>query len=409
MSEKELNYSNLKVVWEWLCSKYDFKRDIVKNRIVWKEAGKEEDYKILTDEQLNTIAIEAGFAGLKSCSPANISLFLFSHYTDTFHPIREYLNKVSIKRKRSIISQLCRCIKTTNDVAFEKFFTKWLASSVANAVNDLGCQNHTCLTFTGGQFAGKTTFFEWLCPPLLKDYIYTGEIDLHSKDSLWKLSEYWFVNLEEQIKALNKADANTMKHLITLPHIKGRKPYGRLEAQGYRLANFLASSNDDDFLTDPTGSRRYLCFRILKIDNVGYNKINIDDLWSEAFHYYKENPTSYFVDSKDIEELTVNNQEFVSVTQEQEYVNNFFSKPKERQPFYLMPSTVIRDFLRLETGNQILKDRAIGIALKNNGFAQISHRFGSNEFPVKVWKLALNNKPAHGTISQYEQNSFTND
>lgn len=410
MAKEEFNYSALKILWDWLCSKYEFKRDVIKNRILWRDATKKikGDFNVLQDEELNTISIEAGLQGLKQSSPKNITMFLYSNYTPTYNPILEYLERVSKKRPMGIIHQLSKCITTQNAAAFERYLRKWLASSVANVVNKYGCQNHTCLTFTGNQFAGKTTFFEWLCPKELKDYLFTGEIDLRSKDSLWKLAEYWFVNIEEQIKALNKQDANTMKQLITLPHVKGRKPYGRLEATGYRIANFTASTNDDDFLTDPTGSRRFLCFKIDKINDdkkTGYQSIDIDELWAEAYWYYKNNPVEYYVTAKDIEEVQENNKQFVHLSQEQEYININLLKPNTPgKKVYVAPSTVIRDYLRAVSLNQTLKERNVGIALKNNGYEQISHRVKEGAYPVKGWRFSLVNDANDHNLCNYTIN-----
>ncbi len=405
--KEEINYSALKQMWDWLCSKYEFRRDVIKGRILWRPANtskspnkKEKDFILLTNEQLNTISIEAGFSGLKSCSPSNIEMFLYSNYTEEINPVVNYLTYVSYKCSEGAIKKLCGYIQTTNNPLFEYHLTKWFASSVANALIKKGCQNHTCFTLTGGQGAGKTTLYNWFCPPELKDYMFNGEIDLRSKDTIWKLSEYWLINIEEQIKALNRADANTMKYIITLSEIKGRKPYGRLEVQGYRLGNFLAGTNEDDFLTDTSGNRRYPAFRVLSIDEA-YKKIKIDDIWTEAYHYYNNNPGSYFVKTEDMEALTKNNEQFLSVTQEQEYVNSFFSKPEAGKPFHLIPATAIRDFLSLETGNKNLKDRNVGIALKKNGFDQMGHRFKDSDFPVRVWKLRVTKGKNIGTLEYY--------
>jgi len=403
--KEEINYSALKQMWDWLCSKYEFRRDVIKGRILWRDALKpgkpnDKDFEVLTDEKLNTISIEAGFSGLKSSTASNITLFLFSHYTEEINPVADYLKRVAKRRPVDAIKKLCGYIQTHDNKMFEKHLRKWLASSIANALIPKGCQNHTCLTLTGGQGAGKTTLFKWFCPPELSDYMYNGEIDLRSKDTLWKLAEYWIINLEEQIKSLNRQDSNTMKQIITLPDVKGRKPYGRLEAIGYRLANFLAGSNDDDFLNDPTGSRRFPSFKVVKIDEA-YNKMKIDDIWAEAYHYYEQNPTSYYVTAEDFDELQKNNEQFVHVTQEAEYISNFIAHPKENMPYYLLPATALRDYMRFETGNQGLKERAIGIALKTNGFEQLSHRFTGADIPAKVWKVRVIAGKNIGTLDKY--------
>ncbi len=199
-----------------------------------------------------------------------------------------------------------------------------------------------------------------------------------------------------RLKNLNKKDANKVKELFSLPDIKGRKPYGKLETQGFRIANFMASTNDEDFLVDATGNRRFLCFKVEKINDQEYSKIKIDDIWAEAYHYYRENTNNYYVTPTDIVELEENNKQFLHVTQEYEYCNLYFKKPAENDTYYLLPASIIRDYLRILTMCQIIKDRNIGIALKQLNFEQVTHRFTGSSFGIKVWKVALINDKIDG-------------
>lgn len=408
--ERQKNYSNstLKLISDWLHSQYEFKRDIIKTRIIFRPLNSNKQFRVLEDPQLNTMCVNADFSGLKQAKPATVMMYLSSEHIPPYDAIVEYLERVGKNRVTGKIDQLCSCIKTNNDALFKRYFKKWLASSVANALIKRGCQNHTCLVFTGGQGAGKTTFFNWLCPGELSEYMITGEIDLKKvSETTWKLAEYWFINLEEQIKALHKQDANTVKQLITLPTISGRRPYGRLDAHGYRLANFLASTNDEDFLNDPSGSRRFLCFKIESI-NLAYQKINIDDIWCEAYHFFKDNPNDYFLTSTDIEDLLKNNEAFVYNTQEEEYVSAFFSIPQPKDDYYLMQATSIRDFIKLETGNNNLKDRNIGVALRKRGFEIVSHKFQGSPFSVKAYKVQVISGAHRPSLEKYHAHPNNN-
>jgi len=402
--QKAPNYNALKQMWEYLTEKYEFKRDIIKSRILWRERDSDNKaFNILDDEKLNTMSIDLGFQGYKSCSPSNITLFLYSEFTPVYDPVVEYLKDCAKRKPTKAIDALAETVVTTQPELWKKYLRKWLVASVANVMQKVGCQNHMCLTLTGGQGKGKTTWLTYLCPSDLADYIYTGELDLGKKaDTVWKLAEYWFVNIEEQIKSLNRADSNTMKSLITLPDIKGRRPYGRLEAQGRRIANFMASTNDDDFLMDATGSRRYLCFKVLDI-KPDYKKVKINEVWAEAYNLYTSGDFRYWMDDKDIEELQQNNKEFAYRSQEYEYVAQFFSTPCDKhKPTHLAPATVIRDYLRFETQNNNLKEKYIGLSMKDLGFEQISARVNGSPFPVKVWKVRLNTGTTYQPFNKYQ-------
>ena len=118
------------------------------------------------------------------------------------------------------------------------------------------------LVLTGEQGKFKTTFLDLLCPEELKSYLFTGKIDPQGKDIQTLIAEYLFINIDDQLKALNKRDENELKNLITTPRVKYRRPYDTYIEEYPHLASFIASVNGNDFLTDPTGSRRFLPLRL---------------------------------------------------------------------------------------------------------------------------------------------------
>ena len=81
---------------------------------------------------------------------------------------------------------------------------------------------------------------------------------VQGRDVQTLIAEYLFINIDDQLKALNKRDENELKNLITTPRVKYRRPYDTYIEECPHLASFMASVNGNDFLTDPTGSRRFL-------------------------------------------------------------------------------------------------------------------------------------------------------
>ena len=72
----------------------------------------------------------------------------------------------------------------------------------------------------------KITFLDLLCPPELHGYSYTGKIYPQEKDTLTYAGQNLIINIDDQLKALNKRDENELKNLITCPMVKYRTPYG---------------------------------------------------------------------------------------------------------------------------------------------------------------------------------------
>jgi predicted P-loop ATPase len=384
---EDFNNTPLGILWQWLDSKYNFERDLIKGEILYQEKSSK-DWLIMEDKTLDMLSVKATFLGFKSADKLKIKMLLNSHLVVEKDFIKIYLDRV--KKTNNVtgsIHKFLNCIQTTNQPLFLKYLTKWLVGCVANTIVKDGCLNHICPILTGGQGAGKTTLIQYLMPAELKKYLFNGEFDLNTKkDCYWKLVDYWIINLEEQIQALNRQDSNTMKALITMPDVKGRKPYGMMDTRGYRIGNLIASTNEEGFLSDSTGSRRYPSFKILKINVEQYKKINIDLVWAEAMQLFESKTFCYWVTGEDAEELKNSNKQFQDLSQEHELVEHFFEVVKtKKEATHASQTTFIHTFLTLETGNKNLSSYRIGKALKSMDFINDSHKGFNDLYSTKKW------------------------
>lgn len=264
------------------------------------------------------------------------------------------------------------------------YLTKWLVAVVANAMDDRECRNHTCLVLTGEQGKFKTTFLDLFCPPALHGYSYTGKIYPQEKDTLTYIGQNLIVNIDDQLKALNKRDENELKNLITCPMVKYRMPYDKYVEEHPHLANFVASVNGNDFLTDPTGSRRFLPFEVLSIDIKRAKAISMDSVYAEAKALLKSG-FRYWFDDDEIAELYRESEDFQVQTAEMELLLRCFEKPTEDESYLLMTTTEILTYLGIYTHQPLLAKR-MGEALKKAGYIKISKRRNGGN-PIYVYKI----------------------
>ena len=225
-------------------------------------------------------------------SSDNLYSIIESSFSPRINPIQEYFKALpevdasevlhKIEVNQSTIANLASCVIVRNSEKWLPYLTKWLVAVVTNAMDDRECRNHTCLVLTGEQGKFKTTFLDLLCPPALKGYSYTGKIYPQEKDTLTYIGQNLIVNIDDQLKALNMRDENELKNLITCPMVKYRMPYDKYVEEHSHLASFVASVNGNDFLTDPTGSRRFLPFEVLAIDIERAKEISMDAVYTEA-------------------------------------------------------------------------------------------------------------------------------
>ena len=234
---------------------YDFRFNTVKSRTEYRAACSSDLYQPVTKFALNTFRRRLDATADIATSTDNIRMILESDIARKAHPIQEYFNALPLLNpaEHGHIGRLLNTVQVANP-------GKWVIGVVANAMNDTGCQNHTCLVLTGdrqGQF--KSWWLDNLCPTPLKNYLFTGKIDPQGKDILTLIAEYLFINIDDQLKELNKQNENALKNLITTPAVKYRRPYDIYIEEYPHLASFMASVNGNEFLTDPTGSRSRCC------------------------------------------------------------------------------------------------------------------------------------------------------
>ncbi len=368
---------------------YDFRFNIVKSRTEYRAANTCDLYQPVTKFALNSFRRRLDVTAGITTSADNIRMILESDFAEKVHPIREYFTTLPLLNpaKDGYIKRLLDTVQVANPDKWEEYFTKWLVGVVANAMNDTGCQNHTCLVLTGdkqGQF--KTWWLDNLCPSPLKNYLFTGKIDPQSKDILTLIAEYLFINIDDQLKELNKQNENALKNLITTPAVKYRRPYDIYIEEYPHLASFMASVNGNEFLTDPTGSRRFLPFEVLHIDKPKAENICMDNVYSEVMYLYRKRVRYWFNDSE-IEELHLTNSGFEVQTVEFEMLMQYFEKPSdEEESLFFMTTAQILTRLRDVCPMQ-LSEKRLGEALRKAGFKRVQKRINNSNYSVYGYRI----------------------
>ena len=368
---------------------YDFRFNTVKSRTEYRAANTCDLYQPVTKFALNSFRRRLDVTAGITTSADNIRMILESDFAGKVHPIREYFTALPLLNpaKYGYINKLLNTVQVANPDKWEEYFTKWLVGVVANAVNDTGCQNHTCLVLTGdkqGQF--KTWWLDNLCPLPLKSYLFTGKIDPQGKDIYTLIAEYLFINVDDQLKELNKQNENALKNLITTPAVKYRRPYDIYIEEYPHLASFMASVNGNEFLTDPTGSRRFLPFEVLHIDKPKAENICMDNVYSEVMYLYRKRVRYWFNDTE-IEELHQTNAGFEVQTVEFEMLMQYFEKPSEEEEnLFFMTTAQILTRLR-EVCPMQLSEKRLGEALRKAGFKRVQKRINNSNYSVYGYRI----------------------
>ena len=350
----------LRAIEEHLARAYRFRYNVVKDVVEWVLMA-ETKFGVLESYHLNSLVRELEHAG-HAVGADRLLRLLQSDFVPRVDPLHAYFADLPAARGTAAIVALAATVQVEDQGEWEIFLTKWLVACAANVLVLDGCHNHTCLVLIGGQGLYKTTWLNMLCPPSLSaQYLFTGKIDPDNKDTLSLLAENFLLNIDDQLAVLTGRSSDALKTLITLPAVKVRRPYAPLFTHLPRRASFMASVNESGFLTDATGSRRFLPVHAQHIDINAARGLDIDQVWAEVHTLFRQG-YRYWFNAAEIELLTARNDAFRHTTVEYDLVAK-----------NLIPGTTlltladIKGELQRRSGLQ-LADSKLGAALKQQEF-----------------------------------------
>ena len=161
----------------------------------------------------------------------------------------------------------------------------------------------------GPQGSGKTTFCRKLLPEELQRY-YNDNLPLkNEKDIYDSMSSLALINIDE-FDALSRSQQPILKYLLSKHDVKMRAIYGKKMEQRQRFASFIATTNNLHPLTDPTGSRRFVCVYADTIDNSG--KLNYKQIYAQLKRELDRGERYWFSD-KDNARIMQSNEKYQKV------------------------------------------------------------------------------------------------
>jgi predicted P-loop ATPase len=128
---------------------------------------------------------------------------------------------------------------------------KWAIALVARALEP-GCQMDTMLVLAGRQGFRKSSIFRSWAGKWFVD----TELDPRSKDKYMVLNKAWIYE-DAELASGSRADEESRKSFLTSTTDFYRSPYARAVTEVPRHFVVTGSTNEDSFLKDATGSRRY--------------------------------------------------------------------------------------------------------------------------------------------------------
>lgn len=204
---------------------------------------------------------------------------------NAFHPIKLYLESLTWDGVPRIDTFLVEYMGAEDNAYTREAFRKMLLAAVTR-IYEPGRKFDTALVFYSEQGVGKSTLIQRLSKGWFNDSL----TNLSGKESYEAIQFAWLVELAE-LSALRKSDVEAVKNFISKREDTYRGAYARRVKTHKRQCVFFGSTNDDEFLKDATGNRRFFPVAVKRtrktrlIFEPEFDAI-VDQLWAEAMEGY---------------------------------------------------------------------------------------------------------------------------
>ena len=359
----------------FLNDNYRFRRNVLNGKVELLTLPEGEDvfWRPLTQEAINSIILRAERENvLEKGSPSTqIKMYVQSEEVPVFNPVAEFLNDLPQWDGKNHVAQVFSRLPGLSTEQ-HSFLAIWIRSMVAHWLQMDTLHGNECVpTLIGPQGCGKTTFVRRLLPPQLRQY-YLDHLNLSNKfDKEMALTNNLLVNLDE-LDAIRPSQHAALKQTLSKSKVNGRPIFGRVQEDRLRFASFVATTNNPHPLTDPTGSRRYICLTIPEnqlIDNEG--EIDYGQLYAQVLYELREVKAPYWFNNLEVQRIQQLNQNYMEEKDIAEILNACIRKPEEGEPAQAMDCKQLLELVQKEyplVANTRSTKIHIGLAMKEFGY-----------------------------------------
>lgn len=367
---------------EFLKRRYEFRRNLLRGEVEYRERHSFcFRFRAVTPEVLNGICLNAMEEGLDIWDK-DVRRYVYSPRVPDFHPVEDFLLNLPVWDGTDRIRRLADTVPVTNPEWRNRFYI-WFIGMVAHWYKrDLLYANSLVPVLVGGQGESKSVFFRLLLPPELQEY-HAESINLENKSEAEQLLARNVLVTINEFDRLSKKYQADLKHLIQKPVVKVRRPQQRTFESLPRLASFSATANPMDLLTDPTGSRRYLCVQLNGPIDIS-RPIDYPQLYAQALAAIHSGER-YWLNTEDEVRLSESNDDFRQLPMEIQYLFSYFRIPEKDEEGELFSAVELLDYISSRSKRKFSNTSSLHFArmLNASGVKKIHTRFGNQYSLVK--------------------------
>ena len=374
---KELS-DNIMSMIGFLCKKYDFRYNSVMKFTEYRP--KDKDYwgfQPVDARVQKRMTLEVQLANIR-VSIKDVRNYLESDLLSTYNPVENFLFKCMGKWDgKDHIRALARTVPTDNP-HWEDWFYTWFLAMVDQwrSYSHRKYGNSVAPLLISKQGYNKSTFCRSLVPPELQ-WGYNDNLVLSEKRQvLQAMCQALLLNLDEFNQISPQVQQGFLKNIIQLPSVKMKPPYGSHVQEFPRMASFIATSNMEDILSDPSGNRRFLGVELTGPIDVSQLP-NYEQLYAQALSALQAGEKTYF-DAEQTKLIMASNRKFEVISPVDQYFNLYFDLTDDVKLGEYLTAAEIFQELKSHIGSSVKLSNLINFGRKLSQMPSI-HRKRFND------------------------------
>ena len=374
---KELSDNIMRMI-GFLCKKYDFRYNSVMKFTEYRPKDKDYwGYQPVDARVQKRMTLEVQLANIR-VSIKDVRNYLESDLLSTYNPVEDFLFKCAGKWDgKDYIRALARTVPTDNPY-WEDWFYTWFLAMVNQwrSYSHRKYGNSVAPLLISKQGYNKSTFCRSLVPPELQ-WGYNDNLVLSEKRQvLQAMCQTLLLNLDEFNQISPQVQQGFLKNIIQLPSVKMKPPYGSHVQEFPRMASFIATSNMEDILSDPSGNRRFLGVELTGPIDVSQLP-NYEQLYAQALAALQAGEKTYF-DAEQTKLIMASNRKFEVISPVDQYFNLYFDLTDDAKQGEYLTAVEIFQELKSHIGSSVKLSNLISFGRKLSQMPSI-HRKRFND------------------------------
>ena len=362
----------------FLCKKYDFRYNSVMKFTEYRPKDKDYwGYQPVDARVQKRMTLEVQLANIR-VSIKDVRNYLESDLLSTYNPVEDFLFKCAGKWDgKDYIRALARTVPTDNPY-WEDWFYTWFLAMVNQwrSYSHRKYGNSVAPLLISRQGYNKSTFCRSLVPPELQ-WGYNDNLVLSEKRQvLQAMCQALLLNLDEFNQISPQVQQGFLKNIIQLPSVKMKPPYGSHVQEFPRMASFIATSNMEDILSDPSGNRRFLGVELTGPIDVSQLP-NYEQLYAQALAALQAGEKTYF-DAEQTKLIMASNRKFEVISPVDQYFNLYFDLTDDVKLGEYLTAAEIFQELKSHIGSSVKLSNLISFGRKLSQMPSI-HRKRFND------------------------------